>query len=146
MQFAFFRSLLFLTPSLFLAGCTLSPETPPLLNGVTAGGGGWWNGGCPQSESAPAGMSEALSPELTARLKEAFPAGGSAINLENALRQQGFGKVTPCDEEPSVRTSIFRQTGGGFFGPYPIFAVVAWKQDEEGRILWTKGHVAFTGP
>lgn len=145
MQLGLVSSALVLAPSLVLAGCSASPATPPLLEGVTSQGG-WWSNGCPEKEGAQPRTSEALSPELTARLRREFPSGTPAATLEMSLRRQGFGQIRECDGEPSVRTATFRERGGGLFQLYSTFAVVAWKQDETGKILWTKGHVDFTGP
>lgn len=133
-----------------LTGCAedVSPPTPPLLTDVTARGG-WWNGGCPARNANEARLydpsQEALSPELTARLQRQFPVGSNARQLERALRGQGFGPGETCANAPAVRNTQFRQSGGGFFGPYPIYASVAW-EERNGRIVWTKGSVAFTGP
>lgn len=131
-----------------LAGCEdFSPPTPPLLADVTAGGG-WWNGGCPARDAHEGRLQdpaqEALSPELTARLRSLHPVGSDARQLERSLRDQGFGAVVPCAGAPAVRTMEFRQSLDGFFGRRPgIYASVAW-EEREGRIMWTKGHVAFT--
>jgi hypothetical protein len=137
---------------LFLAACggePPSPATPPLLRDVSAQGG-WWNGGCPPRDAAEARLNatspEALSPELTERLAQEFAVGSDAGRLERALRDQGFQVRAPCATVPAIRLAEFRQTGGGFYGPYPVFAQVAWEQDDAGRLVWAKGHVAFTGP
>jgi hypothetical protein len=133
-----------------LAGCDapLDPPTPPLLINVSARGG-WWEGGCPPRNAAQARhmppSQEALSPELTERLAQQFPAGSDAGRMEGALRGQGFRVSAPCASDPAIHLAEFRQRGGGLF-VYPIFAQIAWEQSDAGRILWTKGHVAFTGP
>lgn len=133
--------------SVLLTGCVedVSPPTPPLLSGVTAGGG-WWEGGCPARNADEARLrdpaQEALSPELTARLQSQFPVGSDARQLERALRNQGFGPVEACANEPAVRSTQFRQSRDGF--PSGVFAHVAW-EERNGRVMWTKGHVSFTG-
>ncbi len=33
-----------------------------------------------------------------------------------------------------------------FPGPFPVFALVAWKSNATGRTLWIKGFVGYTGP
>lgn len=136
---------------LLVAACgePLDPPTPLLLRNVTAHGG-WWNGGCPPRDAAEARLNaaspEALSPELTARLAQQFPVGSDAGLLERTLRDQGFQQVSaPCATAPPIRLAQFRQRGGGFYGPYPIFAQIAWEQNGAGRLVWTKGTVAFTG-
>lgn len=143
----FMRYAAVVVAGILLAGCDdgLEPATPPILRNVTAGGG-WWNGGCPSHYKALSGDHEALSPELTQRLAKGFPTGSEAVLLKEALRSQGFRMQERCATEPSIRLAEFRQTGGRFYGPYPVFAQVTWKQDDAGRLVWSKGHVAFTGP
>jgi len=123
----------------------LDPPTPPLLKGTT-GTGGWSTGGCPPDGSFPTAGQEARSPELEARLKEQFPAGTPAIDLSRALLAQGFSPIENCPNDASISRVTFRQTGGGLFGPYPAFSLVAWKSDASGKVVWTKGTVAYTGP
>src|SRR5690349_2691930 len=90
---------------------SLTPPTPPLLEGVS-GPGGWWNGGCPPGNAAEAQLfpssEEALSPELMERLGRQFPAGSDANRLERALRDQGFTLVAACNGHPSIRRAEFR--------------------------------------
>jgi hypothetical protein len=134
--------------TLLMACSDLSPPTPPLLKGVTAKGG-WWLGGCPPSTEAEAvgsKDSESLSPELNDRLNHQFPAASDARQLGRALRDQGFEMISPCRNDASISRAEFRQGGGGFYGPYPIFAQIAWKQDQAHRLIWVKGTVSFTGP
>ena len=136
-----------------LAGCaesdSLTPPTPPLLRNVSATGG-WWNAGCPPTDATEARLyepsEEALSPELTQRLTRQFPEGSDANRLVQTLKEQGFDFHSPCKGLPAIHLSEFRQSGGQLFGPYPIWAQVVWEQDDAGRIMWTKGTVAFTGP
>jgi hypothetical protein len=66
--------------------------------------------------------------------------------LKRALSSQGFTDPNKCETDSSITRIIFRQRGGGLFGPYPAFAVVAWKTDAQGRVVWTKSMIAFTGP
>lgn len=133
-----------------MQGCdsSLEPPTPPLLRDVTAAGG-WWDGGCPPRDATDEILHtgrEALSPELDSRLRQQFPAGSEARRLVQELRAQGFRATAPCENDASIHHAEFRQSGGGFAGPYPIFASVAWKEDARGRIAWTKASVSFTGP
>jgi hypothetical protein len=132
-------------------GEPLTPPTPPLLEHVSTGRGAWWDGGCPPATEEQARINartpEALSPELTDRLSRAFPAGSNAELLEHALVDQGFTIVrTPCRNAPTIHSAQFRQSGGGFYGPYPIFASVAWEVNAAGQLMWTKGNVSFSGP
>jgi hypothetical protein len=141
----------FVVGLLALGGCAdqLTPPTPPLLQNASAAGG-WWNGGCPPRDATEAQIfepsREALSPELMERLTRQFPVGSDASRLERNLKEQGFSLRLPCDGLSAVHLGEFRQRGGGLYGPYPIFAQIAWEQDDAGRIMWTKGTVSFTGP
>lgn len=127
----------------------VQPRTPAILQGVRARGG-WWNGGCPvpdeMASAVAAGLEEAHSPELTERLASCFPTGSDASRLESALQEEGFKLIAPCENDPTIHRAVFRQTGGGFFGPYPIDATVAWKVSDTQQIVWTKGHVWFIAP
>lgn len=124
----------------------LVPATPPLLQDVRAGSG-WASMGCSRPTSPSfASISEALSPDLTSRLAALFPPGSDADALQTALVTQGFGDMATCKDDPSVYHAAFRQTGGGFAGPYPIDAVVAWRRTEDRRIEWTKGFVSYLAP
>jgi hypothetical protein len=80
------------------------------------------------------------------RLAREYPVGSDASRLERNLKEQGFSLSHPCDGLSTIHRGEFRQRGGGFYGPYPIFAQIAWEQDAAGRIQWAKGTVAFTGP
>jgi hypothetical protein len=88
---------------------------------------------------------EAISPELSERLARRFPSGSDAAVLEQALFHDGFRPGRTCQKH-STRSADFLQEGGGFFGPYPMVATVAWKVANDGRILWTKGRVFYFAP
>lgn len=125
---------------------SLKPATPPLLQGVSAGSG-WNSMGCPRPASAPfLPDREALSPDLTPRLAAAFPAGSAADALRSTLLSQGFQPMQPCQDDPAINRAAFSQTGGGLTGPYPISAVVAWRQAATGQVEWTKGFVSYLAP
>ena len=79
------------------------------------------------------------------RLRRQFPTGSNASLLERRLRQEGFSFRLPCEGLPAIHLGEFRQSGGGLHGPYPMFAQIAWEQDDAGRIIWVKGTVSFTG-
>ena len=127
------------------AGVPLTPPTPPLLENARAAGG-WWSGGCPPKDEFEKASEEAKSPEVEDRLRMQFPPGTPANLLRSALLLQGFSFIDDCPNDLSIKRATFQQNGGGFFGPYPAFAIVAWKIDGEDRIIWTKGTVAYTGP
>lgn len=135
---------------LYLAafGLGLYPPTPPLLKGAS-GEGGWWSGGCPafdadgrlRPHAAPG--REAISADLTRRLQHMAPGGSSASALEEALLKQGFRRLSPCEQDPSVHRAVFDQQGGGLLR-LPIFSVVAWKTEGD-TIVWVKGLLAVRG-
>jgi hypothetical protein len=91
------------------------------------------------------GQKEAISPNVTERLQIQFPAGSPSVRLEQELQDQGFERLPPCESDASIHRAAFHQTGGHAFS-YPIDAIVAWKVTGDGRIVWSKAHVYFTGP
>jgi hypothetical protein len=136
--------------AVLVGGCaTLNPQTPPLLRGVTTGHGGWASGGCPPTANFEYNLErigqEASSPELAKRLSDKFPAGTSSKALIAYLSSQGFASIAACQNDGSIFRMSFNQSGGSPLGPFPMLAVVAWKEDGQGRIVWTKGQVSFTG-
>jgi len=146
------RSLIVLG-ALAVAACVpLRPATPALLRNATAKGGSWL-GGCPPANDSERVLAEgiargqeALSPEVSQRLDAQFPPGSSSAKLWAFLKAQGFKETPPCANEKSIRHAVFTQEGGSFFGPYPAWSQIAWKEDENGRVVWTKATLAYTGP
>ena len=136
-------------PYVLLAFSTepLKPPTPPLLENASATGG-WGGIGCPRGPSDPPlrEMSEARSPEVEDRLTRRFPPGTPEAQLKRALVSQHFQMIGSCEADTSIHRATFSQTGGGFYGPYPAWAVVAWKIDAAEKIVWTKADVEYTGP
>ncbi|WP_143074706.1 hypothetical protein [Methylobacterium sp. ap11] len=124
----------------------LTPATPPILRGATAGSG-WAGGGCPRpaSQTAAPGR-EALSPDLTARLSDTFPKGSDADAVRAALLAEGFRPTEPCRDDRRIERAGFEQRGGGVAAPYPVSAIVAWKRTETGRVEWVKGFVSYLAP
>jgi hypothetical protein len=123
----------------------LSPPTPPLLAGAQAGD----QLICPPHDSTEeilARPPQKGSTEVEARLARQFPAGVDESRLVATLRVQGFRFVDECDNDPTIHGAQFVQSGGGFWGPYPVYADIAWKADLAGKIVWTKANVAYTGP
>ena len=81
------------------------------------------------------------------RLDREFPPGTAEEKLLTSLREQGFQVMAPCDGDTTIYCAVFAQKGGGgLWGPYPIFATIAWKIDSLGRIVWSKANVSYTGP
>jgi hypothetical protein len=123
----------------------LNPPTPPLLAGAQAGD----QLICPphnSTEEILARPPQKGSSEVEARLARQFPAGVDAGGLVATLRTQGFSFDDECDNDPTIHGAQFVQGGGGFWGPYPVNADIAWKADRAGKIVWTKANVAYTGP
>jgi hypothetical protein len=123
----------------------LSPPTPPLLAGAQAGD----QLICPphnSTEEILARPPQKGSSEVEARLARQFPAGVDAGRLVATLRAQGFSFVDKCDNDTTIHGAQFVQGGGGFWGPRPVNADIAWKADQAGKIVWTKANVAYTGP
>jgi hypothetical protein len=120
------------------------PALPPLLRDVSAAGG--TSSACLPERRGKNGLPFALSPELNQRLSHEFPPGSPADRLKKALLQQGFQMLPACENDRSIHVAIFDQHGAGFFGPYPIHAVIYWKVDRANGVAWTKGFVDYTGP
>ena len=125
----------------------IKPPTPPLLSGATASGGSWGSDDCPNEAAAMRQKSlETGSPTIGERLRADFPPGTDARRLAHSLVSQGFTLMGACALDRSIERAQFRQTGGGFLGPYPGYALIHWKVDSNGKIIWAKGWIAFTGP
>ena len=103
----------------------LKPATPPLLKDATAGG----QLICPPHNSIEESLDRPPrtgSREVEARLAREFPVGSEGRPLAVSLRAQGFSLVQECDNDPTIHGAQFAQEGGGFWGPYPVFADIAW--------------------
>ena len=104
---------------------------PPLLQHVSAASG-WW-GACPPQLYTQKQL--ALSPQLNQRLATQFPPDTSQEEeLISVLRTQGFGDLSSCKDDSSIYSMIFRAS--------TIHAAVFWKANE-GKLVWTKGFVAY---
>jgi hypothetical protein len=136
-----------------LSGCAAacsSPNqksVPPILRNATAHGG-WW-GACPPSsetevESRRMMRDLAVSPEFNSRLENAFPQGSPEEALIDSLTGQGFVLIGQCKADSTIRFLSFHAEGSGFL-PYATNAQVYWQADANGRIVWTKGFVRYTG-
>jgi hypothetical protein len=129
---------------LVFIGLPLDPRTPALLEGASAEGSRS-SGFCPQRAKQEQGVSrESHAPLVETRLAQEFPPGTSGVRLQEALVEMGFVPTDRCAEDSTIHRAIFRQSGGGLARP-TIFALVAWKSDPEGRIVWTKANVAYYG-
>ncbi|WP_174284689.1 hypothetical protein [Sphingomonas bacterium] len=116
-----------------------APPLPPLLIGATARGGRFY--GCEATERI---QSNPQSPEIADRLKSLAPIGSSSIELQAALRVQGFSDGIPCTNAPDIFHADFRQKRGGGL-TYAAAATIWWAVDDDGRILWTNGRIFYSG-
>jgi hypothetical protein len=131
---------------LILGGCgePLNPPLPPLLEGAsTTGGSNFLCEQGPERGSTPETASH--SPEIVQRLRHDFPTGSQASNLRAVLLRQGFSVHDACSPDKSVSWAEFRQRGGNGITAMAAFGTVYWKQDGNGRLIWTTGDIAFTG-
>ena len=143
----------FVVSIVVLSGCTAAcsstnqKSVPPILRGATAHGG-WW-GACPPSSETEVEtrriMRElAVSPEFNSRLESGFPPGSSEQAFIDSLTGQGFVLSGRCKADSTVRIASFHADGSGFLA-YATNAQVYWQADADGRIVWTKGFVRYTG-
>jgi hypothetical protein len=139
------QSALLLAGAFIVSACSnANEELPAMLHGVSSGSG--------YSSACPARMEEevlsirklAISPELNQRLLEAFPPGATEEALTNFLLKQGFSFHGACDTDPLIRHASFNQKGKGFLA-YRTHAQVFWEVDADGKVVWTKGVVGFSG-
>jgi hypothetical protein len=119
---------------------------PALLRNLSATGG--YTDACPVPkflETVIPLIAPAEAPEFNARLARLFPAGANESDVVLKLRAMGFQMIGPCKDDPTIRRARFDQRR---FGPYlfPLFAGVFWKVDEAGKLEWTRGVIAHTGP
>lgn len=120
----------------------LKPPTPPLLKDGGSRHLRAHYSGCPPWD--PIQLQNPGS--IEDRVEKAFPQGTSQDLLVRSLLQQGFKIEPACTSDPTIRFAKFRQSGGGFYGPYPAYSVVTWKIDQTDKIIWASGWVAYTGP
>ena len=131
---------------LALAACSepLTPKTPPLLLDAKAEpAADQWIGQCPEHRAPGLGTPVSGSAVIDARLRQQFPPGSDAVALAQALRAQGFSLEGPCEGDPSIQQAWFRQSGGGFFGPYPAVASINFKVGPGGEVVWAYGRIGF---
>ena len=129
-----------------VTGCASTKELPTLLAHATAGSG--WASACPgRNENERAMMAArtlAVSPELADRLSRQFPPGSPASALKDELSTDGFEPPSACEADPTIMGAAFFQKGSGLFA-YDVNASVYWKADGDGKIIWTKGVIFYTG-
>jgi len=129
-----------------LRGAPLEPPTPAILLSVTAGGLPSCLGLTETEARArdPKYRPFRVSPEFNERLMQEFPPGTTEDRLVTSLVGQGFGGVSPCEADSSIRSVEFNQHGGGM-AVFRIGATVFWKVDSANTIIWTKGFVIYYG-
>jgi hypothetical protein len=86
----------------------------------------------------------AISPEFNSRLEKSFPPGSAEQALIDSLEKQGFVLNGHCKSDPTINEASFHANGTGFL-PYATIAAAYWQADAEGRIVWTKGFVRYSG-
>jgi hypothetical protein len=86
----------------------------------------------------------ARSPLFNSRLVRDFPPGSSEGVLISSMTAQGFVPSGKCRSDASIHIASFHANGRGFLG-YATDAQVYWRADQNGRVIWTKGFVAYTG-
>jgi hypothetical protein len=78
------------------------------------------------------------------RLASAFPPGSPQTALIDSLVGQGFVLSGECKADSTIRIASFHANGRGFIA-YATNAQAYWQVDTDGRIVWTKGFVSYTG-
>lgn len=130
-----FGPLLFLLP---LTACEKPLELPPILQDEGERVGSSWFLCDGPFEQEP--ENAVHHKRIVERLNRQFPKGSSAKTLESELLKQGF-TVRVCKTDPSIRTAVYRwkEHWGGQ-------GLIAFKSDEEGRLVWSTGFNSYGGP
>jgi hypothetical protein len=147
MQFTPMRHRRFLVVvGLLAAGCSPSPQLPPLLQDASTTGGS--NFLCHPADTrggqgtTPGTVSH--SPQIVARLHRDFPVGSPSDKLVSTLRQQGF-TLHRCEVDNAIGYALFSQKEGFAIMSYPASASIYWKADTQGRLIWTTGDIGYRG-
>jgi hypothetical protein len=120
--------------TLALTGCDFfsppKPPLPPLLRNATTTGGSNLlceeNGFRDRMGAGSTPETASHSPEITARLRRAFPVGSNAAILRRELVAQGF-EIVGCEPDPTISFATFDQTGGNGITTMSAFGIVFWK-------------------
>ncbi len=138
------QSAALLAGAFIVSACSnANEELPAMLHGVSAGSG--YSSACPAHKEEVSSIPKlAISPELNQRLLEAFPPGSTEVALTKFLVAQGFSFHGSCDTEPLIRHASLNQKGKGSLA-YSTHAQVFWQVDADGKVVWTKGVVGFSG-
>jgi len=85
-----------------------------------------------------------VSPQISARVAEHFPAGSSSSELASWLATQEFHapKNLPCPGEESVHAMHYGEKSRRLT---TVDATVYWRTDSAGKVVWTKATIWFTG-
>jgi hypothetical protein len=117
------------------------PETQSLLQGASVGREHF--SPCPPDNSFDWKVSS--SPEFEARLKELVSRSSSEQALIKALSGQGFHMADPpCANDAAVRSAMVIRDDKGLI-PYAASATAYWRVNDEARIEWVHGTIAFSG-
>lgn len=115
-----------------LGGCQRA--LPPLVEGATSNQGVLYD--CEQDVVPESNPEFAQSPEIDQRLSKNFPPGTQSERLRVSLVRQGFELHGRCSSDRSISWARFRRGGDRV-------ARVYWREDKNGRLIWTFGAVEF---
>ena len=107
---------------------------PPLVDAATSQGGVSYD--CEQDVIPELNPTFARSPEMNQRLREHFPRWSRSQRLRAALVRQGFQLQGHCSPDRSISWARFRRGGDRV-------ARIYWREDKNGRLVWTFGDVEF---
>jgi hypothetical protein len=97
-----------------------------------------------KSVERPPRIEPAGATEFDERLSTMFPRGSDSSQLGEALRKMNFMIEGTCETDASIKFARFDQAGLGNY-LFPLTAIVYWKVDSQGKVVWTKGSISFTG-
>lgn len=77
---------------------------------------------------------------IVARLHHLFPPGSSGTSLQDELVRQKFA-IRECSTDPAIRIATYRwkERWGGQ-------GLIAFKVDQDDKIIWTTGFNSYGGP
>jgi hypothetical protein len=124
--------------SLALLGCEKPLQLPQMLQDPGERVGSSWFLCDATFQQEPADAVHHMG--IVERLNRQFPVGSPASALERELVRQGF-KVEVCKTDPTVRKAVYRwkEHWGGQ-------GLIAFKSDQNGRLIWSTGFNSYGGP
>ena len=137
-HYADMRNLFILAVLLILSSCNAvrQSDLPPLIFGATSRGGVSFD--CRLNEPATSDRNLAASPEILERLRKSFPLGSSSAVLRSALVKQGFKLMGSCSPDGTISWAQFRKNGN------EVVASIFWREDQNGKLAWYLGDIAYT--